>query len=181
MKSNTPTIFQNSATDVGKSKAQINIESNKLNVGSVQEPTADFTASDMTKVTVREFPSGTTIVIDDTDGKLKIYEIHASGSYDAKLQGGDVVQKSVGNHIVIVKKDFQLGVKGNSVEVVNGNKKIEVTSDFTVNVTGKCSIKASEVKFITPDGSLVKPNCFDSCMYSGIPHSLSQTVKFTSG
>lgn len=129
-KSNTPTVFQNEKTKIGKSKAQKTLEQKKLNIENILEPTANFENSKMTKVRVTEFPSGTTLIIDETEGNIRTYEIHSSGTYDAKLPNGDLIQKSVNNHIIIVKKDMKIAINGDSIEIVKGKKTIKVDNDL---------------------------------------------------
>jgi len=123
-KSNLSEIAQNTVTGSGTSTID-----NILNLNKVTgEPNLDLSNIDYTKVTVYEFPSNATIIIDSTTGNVRIIEIHPSGSYTAKLNNGDILSKAAGNNLIFVKKD--------SIEIIDGKKEIKAKDSISLETTG---------------------------------------------
>ena len=141
-KSNLSEIVQNSVTNSGIATVE-NILSKNVVPG---EPNLGLGNVDYTKVTVYEFPSNATIIIDSTTDNVKIIEIHPPGSYTAKTNNGDVVTKAANNNLVFVKKD--------SIEIIEGKKQINAKEgiDFkTNNSTGTGLVSASKlVEYLRP-------------------------------
>lgn len=64
---------------------------------------------------------------------------------------------------------------------IDANGKIFVTgkSDIEVkdNTNNKITMDATGITLYTADGSLWKPNCLTSCLFTGSPHTLTTTIK----
>lgn len=81
--------------------------------------------------------SGHTIELDDTDSKERIHVYHKSGTFVEFHPDGSVVHKIKGESDLIVDKDLNIHIKGNTNILIDGNVQETINGDKTTNIKGK--------------------------------------------
>lgn len=87
-------------------------------------------------IQVKENNAGFVEIMDETPGNVRKVELHPSGSYQSKLDNGDVHVKTVGKKVDITEKNWEITVMEDIIVIVHKDTKIEIRNDKYENIKG---------------------------------------------
>ncbi len=112
----------------------------------VDEPKPTPDKSKYGKVNIKELKSGITQTIDETEGNVRIVELHPSGTYDAKLDNGDQTEKVTGKKITVIDKNWEIAIFENEIVVITKDQKLHIKNDRFLNIEGNHDINIDKDK-----------------------------------
>jgi len=198
--SNINTISQNKMTnsDISPVENLLNKEvEDSSGSQTIKEPSlvplSDSKYGDVI-VEQRKDAEGMIEIIDNTENLVRHYHIHPSGTYINIDKDGNIIQKTSNDEIKIIMNNKEILIKGDKIEVIKGDKKVGIDGDMNIEVEGKTEITSTgdilleskgnvEIKAAVDillnslDSNLWHPNGLTQCLFAGVPHKLTTTLK----
>jgi len=80
------------------------------------------------------------------------------------------------NKACVIEKDNYTIVLGDDIEIIDKNKKINITKNFDITVNGDVVLDANSLTIKTLDGKNLICNSLSHCLFSGTKHGWVESI-----
>lgn len=122
--------------------------------GEWSEPPSPYAAK-YPKNHVFESESGHVFEIDDTPDKERLHEYHKKGTFREVHPDGTVVEKTIGDEFIIIRKNNNISIYGNMNINVGNTMKVYTGKNMDIQIGGNARIHVAKNATVQTDGNFL--------------------------